>query len=155
MNGQRPARIVWMDEITALLDVERRTVERWIAKGKFPAPVKYGKNKIGFPLADFVAWGEAKSVTLAAEIERLATTRATDLRPESIEKTLAKRLNRQYGEKFTPHQIMYGAVRDATSEETAAIRASQYAQLDHCGRQAFGELDLTHPARLISIIKRL
>jgi hypothetical protein len=36
---------------------------------------------------------------------------------------------------------MYGAVRDATAEETAAIRAVQYAQLDHCGKQAFGELD--------------
>jgi hypothetical protein len=95
-----------------------------------------------FPLEELTAWATKKgSPALAAEFERLAFARAVDLRPESVEKTLAKRLSQRYGERFTPHQILYGAVRDATPEETAAIRAANCAKLDHYGKQLFAELD--------------
>jgi predicted DNA-binding transcriptional regulator AlpA len=130
-----------MDEIMALLDVGRRTIDRRIAKKKFPAPVKYGANKIGFPLTDLVAWVEARSVTFAAEVERLATTRTVDPRPDSIKKTLAKQLSRQWGEKFSVNQVLYGAVRDATADETAAIRAANFAKLDHYSKELFAELN--------------
>jgi predicted DNA-binding transcriptional regulator AlpA len=43
-----------MKEVTALVEMKRRTVERWIQKGKIPAPGKLDNNSIVFRLADLV-----------------------------------------------------------------------------------------------------
>jgi excisionase family DNA binding protein len=64
-----------MNEIIALLEVKRRTVERWIAKGKFPAPIKVG-NTIYFPLDALLKWPKAQGEELASEFKRLAMSRA-------------------------------------------------------------------------------
>jgi excisionase family DNA binding protein len=138
-SGSRAARLVRMKEVTALLEVKRRTVERWIARGKFPAPVKIGKNSVAFPLAALVTWAKSRSVELASEFERLATTRAPDLRPEALPEQIAKQIQRESGVR--PDMIMYSAVKQATPDEVNAIRVSQHLQAIDYVYQLCAELD--------------
>jgi hypothetical protein len=101
-----------------------------ITRKQFPAPIKLTNNGVLFPLDDLTALATKKGwPALAAEFERLAFARAVDLRPESVEKTLAKRLSQQYGERFTPHQVAYGAFKQATDEEAHAVRVAQFMQV--------------------------
>jgi predicted DNA-binding transcriptional regulator AlpA len=142
-NDGRPPRLARMNEVTAIVRVTRRGIEKWIVRGEFPAPVKIGKNSIVFPLDDPIEWArtERKSESLAAQFERLAYIPIPNLKPQAVEAMLAKRLSRQYGERFTPDQVVYGAVRQATEQEALAIHATNWAKFVQALDDLFADLD--------------
>ena len=114
----RGARFLSMDEICILLDVERRTVERWIAAGKFPTPSRISENKVAVALGDLQAWARHKDAGFAAEIDRLAHSQVTDLRPDSLRQQAAKAMTRHYGEKVDPANVVIGRRRPTTDADT-------------------------------------
>jgi predicted DNA-binding transcriptional regulator AlpA len=114
-----------MADVAKVLERSRKTVERMITDGRLPKPDKLTNGSLVWPLDALVEWFRPTSPHLAAEL--LVYSQAVDLRPDSIEKTLA--LSRQYGKKFTHDQVVYGTVKTATPEEAAAVCAAQYAQL--------------------------
>jgi predicted DNA-binding transcriptional regulator AlpA len=119
-SERRPARFVRKPEVARVLQVSIKTVDRMVRRGELPKPTKLTNGSVIFPLEELVAWWRIRSDKIAFEFENLAYTPAE--RPEALEETIAKKMSRQYGERFTPNQVVYGAVRDATPEETAAIR---------------------------------
>ena len=116
-TAPRGARFLSMDEICILLDVERRTVERWIAAGKFPTPSRISDNKVAVPLGDLQIWARRKDAGFAAEIDRLAHSPVTDLRPESLKKQAATAMTRHYGEKVDPANVVIGRRRPIKDED--------------------------------------
>jgi predicted DNA-binding transcriptional regulator AlpA len=138
-SGRRPARFVRKPEVARVLQVSIKTVDRMIRRGELPKPVNLTNGSVTFPLEELVAWWRVRSDKIAFEFESLAYTPAE--KPEAIEEALAKRLSRQYGERFTPDQVVYGAARDASPEEADAIRAAMIRQADESGARLFGELD--------------
>lgn len=123
-TAPRGARLVGMDEVCTLLDVERRTVERWITAKTFPAPARIGENKVAFPLADLQAWARKRGDSFASEVERLAHTRAADMRPEALEKQIAKRLTRATGTKIAADKVVMGHMRPMIDADVAAMSAN-------------------------------
>jgi predicted DNA-binding transcriptional regulator AlpA len=136
-NGRRPARFVRKPEVARVLQKTVKTVDRMIRRGELPKPVKLTNGSVIFPLEELVAWWRVRSDKLAFEFENLAYTPAE--KPEALPQQIAKQFQRETGER--PEYIMYSSMRQATQQEVDAIHAAHYAQLDHCGRQAFGELD--------------
>ena len=47
-----------MKDVTDLLSVSRRTVERWVQSGEFPAPLRLGGRSIGWHRVDVENWLE-------------------------------------------------------------------------------------------------
>ena len=51
MTTHKQSLLIRMSEVTAIVGFSRRTVERWVIDGKFPAPMK-----IGGPHSRTIAW---------------------------------------------------------------------------------------------------
>jgi predicted DNA-binding transcriptional regulator AlpA len=142
-GGQRPARVVGIKEVAAVLQKSRRTIERMITRGDLPQPVKPTPNSTVFPLEDLIPWAKKKGDTLAAEFERLAFAPAADLRPEALSEIAAKQISRALGEKIAPYQVVFGAIRQLTPNERQARRAAVLREVEEGLAQLFPPLDFT------------
>lgn len=112
----RPPRLVTKEELAIVLTTTERSIERrtllessdpqWIPPGFL-----MGENSRRWTLDELLDWAinHRKEPHLAAELARLAYSRAVDLRPESLEKSAAKRLTRQLGRKVAPDDVMIEA----------------------------------------------
>jgi predicted DNA-binding transcriptional regulator AlpA len=133
-QSARPARLVKMDELAHVLGKKRRTIERWIAAGKFPAPVRLGANSVAFALDDLLRWARGKHEALNAELERLAFSRPDDVVPEALEKLIAKEMSKQLGQRVSPDDVMFGVVAKLPEDGAARVR---YAQWEGSWRAVF------------------
>ena len=109
-QSARPARLVKMDELVHVLGKKRRTIERWIAAGKSPAPVRLGAHSVAFALDDLLQWARGKHEALNAELERLAFSRPDDVVPEALEKLIAKEMGKQLGQRVSTEDVVFGVV---------------------------------------------
>jgi len=48
-----------MKEVQSITGKSRSTINRWIAKGSFPRPIKLGENSIAWPAEAVTAWRES------------------------------------------------------------------------------------------------
>lgn len=53
-------RIIRQPEILAALCVSRATLWRWAKNGNFPAPVKLGRNSVGWRASEVSEWLEKR-----------------------------------------------------------------------------------------------
>lgn len=51
-----PPRILRGEEVYRMLGVDESTVYRWRRAGKFPQPVRLGRNSIGWPESEIRDW---------------------------------------------------------------------------------------------------
>jgi prophage regulatory protein len=49
-------RILNFREVTALTSISAPTLRRWIAADRFPAPLRLGKRRIGWPEITIARW---------------------------------------------------------------------------------------------------
>ena len=57
MNIQAKSdRLLTMRQVRELVPACRQSIYAWVAKGKFPAPRKYGTRRIGFLNSEIQAW---------------------------------------------------------------------------------------------------
>jgi hypothetical protein len=106
---------------------------------ELPTPIELSSNSLTFPLGALVEWHRPRSPHLAKEFETLAYSQAVNLRPDSVEKTPAKRLSQAKASAQT--KVVYGAVRQATEEEAAVVCAARVAQLEASIKALFADLN--------------
>ena len=57
------------DETADLLEISRRTLQRWCCRGSFPIPVTLSRGVVRFPVSTVISWLENQLAAVDAAID--------------------------------------------------------------------------------------
>lgn len=127
---KRLPELVGYAEVAAEFGVSRRTIERMVRKGKFPAPLQITDNTVRWELATVNAWFEERKQGLAARAVENPDQLAPDLIAPAMRQLGARLVAAHIGEPVAPEQIRLLFERTLSNSALAEHRGHLLAKFE-------------------------